>query len=243
MSDNKDIVICCLACIGIPLAIILLIVNQKSFFIALIVGIIIYGVVKYQEKKRLEREQAEQEEIRTKKEKIRKEVEKKQRESEAEQRAKGLVKFENKWGTPEQVKKWKEIEVGLNNNFADLSPYEFEEFIAKLFRKMGYSARKTVSTGDFGADVIAKKEDETIIIEVKKYSIEHNITPKEVQRTLGAMWKHKADKAVFVTTSDFTVRAREVEKEGPIELWNKKIFQKMVRKYFIELETEKKNET
>ncbi|MBL7100949.1 MAG: restriction endonuclease [Nanoarchaeota archaeon] len=156
---------------------------------------------------------------------------------EKEQKAKGFVEYGGKWGTPKQVKRWKEIDIGLSNNFADLSPYKFEEFIAKLFRKMGYDAKKTVSTGDYGADIIAKKGDETIIIEVKKYSKGNNITPKEVQRTLGAMWKHKAEKAIFITTSDFSVRAKEVEKEGPIELWDKKTLHKMVRKYFIEMET------
>ncbi len=159
---------------------------------------------------------------------------------EKKQRAKGLVKYDNMWGTPKQVKKWKEIGIGLNNNFADLSPYEFEEFVAGLFQKMGYSARKTPNTGDFGADVIATKKGETVLIEVKKYAEGNNVTPKEVQRTLGAIWKYKADKAVFVTTSDFTVRAREVESEGPIELWNKRILHQMVRKYFIETESENK---
>ena len=146
----------------------------------------------------------------------------------------GLVKYRGKWGTPEEVKRWKEVDVGLSNNFAHLSPYQFEEFIVKLFQKMGYQARKTPNVGDFGADIIATKGEETILIEVKKYSEGHNVTPKEVQRTLGAMWKYKADKAVFITTSDFTVRAKELEKDAPIELWNKRILHKIVRKYFIE---------
>ncbi len=148
----------------------------------------------------------------------------------------GLVKFvdslrNEKWGTSKQVKRWEEIDIGLNNNFADLSPYQFEEFIAKLFVEMGYDAKKTPSTGDFGADVIAKRGDETVLIEVKKYAEGNNVTPKEVQRTLGSLWKHKADKAVFITTSDFTVRAKEIEKEAPIELWNKKILHQMVRRF------------
>jgi len=150
------------------------------------------------------------------------------------QQAKGLVYFKGKWGTPKQVKKWKKIYTYLSNNFANLNPYQFEEFIAKLFRKMGYSARKTPNTGDYGADVIAKKDDETILIQVKKYNEGNNVTPKEVQRTLGALWKYKANKAVFITTSSFTVRAKEIEKEAPIELWDKKILHKMVKKYFIE---------
>jgi len=165
---------------------------------------------------------------------LKKEVEEQKREFERQQRAKGLVKYNDKWGTPQQVERWKEIEIGLSNNFASLTPYQFEEFIAELFRRMDYDAKKTRSTGDFGADVIAKKEDEIVLIEVKRYAAGNNVTPKEVRGTVGALWKYKADKAVFITTSDFTVRAREVEKEAPIELWNKKVLHQMIRKYFID---------
>jgi len=155
---------------------------------------------------------------------------------EKQQRAKGLVKYRGRWAKPEQVKKWKEIEIGLSNNFANLSPYQFENFIAKLFQKMGYTTGVTSKTGDFGADILAKLGDKKVLIEVKKYSKGNLVTPKEVQRTLGALWKHKADKAVFITTSDFTVRAKGLEKEAPIELWDKEILHKMVRKHFIEEE-------
>lgn len=75
---------------------------------------------------------------------------------EAKQVAKGLVKFNGKWGTPEQVEKWKEIETGIDKNFSHLSHFEFENFIGKLFEKMGYETTVTRKTGDFGIDVIAK---------------------------------------------------------------------------------------
>jgi len=152
------------------------------------------------------------------------------------QLSKGLVEYKGRWISLEKAKKLKEIEIGLANNFANLTPFGFEGFIGKLFRKMGYSTYETSKTGDYGADIIARRGDEKVLIEVKKYSEGNLVTPKQVQRTLGALWKHKCDKAVFVTTSDFTVRARELETGAPIELWNKGILREMVRKYFIDLE-------
>ncbi|MBU2617249.1 MAG: restriction endonuclease [Euryarchaeota archaeon] len=159
--------------------------------------------------------------------------EQKRRAFERRQKAKGLIKYKGKWGTPEQVREWKEIEIGLANNFVNLTSSQFERFTARLFQKMGYTAQITPGTGDFGADIIAKKKDETVLIEVKKYSEGNNVAPRDVQRTLGALWKHKADKAVFITTSDFTIRAREIEKEAPIELWNKRILHEMIKEYFM----------
>ena len=157
---------------------------------------------------------------------------------EREQRAKGLVEFKDKWGTPEQVKRWREIDIGLENNFADYSPYEFEEFIAKLFRKMGYTAETTSRVKDFGADIIAKKDDETVAIQVKKNAVGNNVGAPVIQQTLGSMWRFKAGKSIVITTSDFTVQAEEQAKGAPVELWNRKILERMVRKYFIDIEAE-----
>ncbi len=68
---------------------------------------------------------------------------------------------------PSEAQEIKESEIGLSNNFSNLDPYEFEEFIAKLFRAMGYEAHKTTSTGDFGADVIAKKVKRKLLFRLK----------------------------------------------------------------------------
>ena len=148
------------------------------------------------------------------------------------------MKFKDKWGMPEQVKRWREIDIGLENNFADYSPYEFEEFIAKLFRKMGYTVETTSKSKDFGTDVIAKRGGETISIQVKKNAIGNNVGAQVVQQTLGSMWKFKANKSIIITTSDFTVQAEEQAKGAPVELWNRKVLEKTVRKYFIEIETQ-----
>jgi restriction endonuclease Mrr len=110
-----------------------------------------------------------------------------------------------------------------------LSPTDLEILVQKLFEKMGYTAKHIGQTGDYGVDVIAEKDGEKVIIQVKKYT--SLVTPEEVQRTLGALHHYKADKAVLVTTSGFTTRAKALEQTGPIELWNKKIFQEMLDKY------------
>lgn len=158
---------------------------------------------------------------------------------EKEQRKKGLIKFidsigKERWGTPEQVQEWKAIDIGLSNNFADYTPYKFEEFIAELFMRMGYHAHTTPYSKDYGVDVLAQMGENTIAIQVKKYARGNNVGAKEVQQTLGAMWKVKAEQAIIVTTSGFTVYAREQAKGAPIELWGKTKLHEMVRKYFIE---------
>jgi len=157
-------------------------------------------------------------------------------EFERTQKEKGLVKFvrgdgKEKWGTHEQVKEWKELDIGLSNNFAEYTPREFEKFVCDLFRKMGYNVELTPASGDYGIDVVAKTPGNTVAIQVKKYADGNMVGASVVQQTLGAMWKVKADQSIIITTSGFTVYAQEQAREAPIKLWDQKTLQEIVRKY------------
>ena len=156
---------------------------------------------------------------------------------------KGLQKFVDRhghehWGTMQQVTEWERIDTALRNNFADYSPREFEKFIARLFKKMGYEVRLGPYVGDYGVDIIAQKDDRRILIQVKKYARGHLVGNREVRDALGAIWG-KADKAIIITTSDFTEQAYEQAKDAPIELWNHRTLENFVGKYFIGATKEK----
>lgn len=60
-----------------------------------------------------------------------------------------------------------------------------------------------------------------------------NVGAQAVQQTLGSIWKYRADKAVIVTTTDFTQQAREQAKGAPIELWDVKTLRKVMEKQFL----------
>jgi len=202
-----------------------------------LIGLLIYSAKREEAKKAREREKF----IRLIKYSAKREEAKKAREREDFERAqkeKGLVKFvshngEERWGEPEQVKRWKELDIGLSNNFADYTPREFEKFVCELFRKMGYNAESTPSTGDYGVDVVAQKDGNTVAIQVKKYKEGNNVGAQTIQQTLGAMWKVKADQSILITTSGFTVYAQEQAREAPIELWDKRTLHEIVRKYMM----------
>lgn len=158
-------------------------------------------------------------------------------------RENGYVEHEGEWVTEEELNEIKkreerekklELETGLHDDFRTYDPYEFEEFVAKLFRNMEYEAHTTSSSGDFGIDVVAENGEEKVVIQVKKFSPGNVISLQPVQRTLGAIPFFEADRAIFITTSSFTRSAREVEIKGNIELWNGTVFKKKVREYMIE---------
>ena len=159
---------------------------------------------------------------------------------ERKQKAKGLVKFtedsgKEMWGTPTQVKKWKEIDIDLNNNFVNLNGYQFEEFIAKLFKKMGYKVTITPKSRDYGIDVIAEDKEDIIAIQCKKLKAGSNVSNRDIQRARGSMDFYDANKCIIITNQDFTIQAKEqARRTKNTEIWNKHILHQMVRRYFID---------
>ena len=136
-----------------------------------------------------------------------------------------------------KIKKTRKNEIGalLSHNFYNFTPFEFEEFIGQLFKRMGYNVDVTRKTMDYGIDVLAKKEDHTVAIQVKQYAQGNNVGARDVQQILGAMWKVKANQAIIITTSGFTIQAREQAKDAPVELWGYKVLNDMVKKYFVNM--------
>lgn len=135
-------------------------------------------------------------------------------------RASGLKSYKDIWADKDKIKDLKKAKMGANNNFQNLSPYEFEQFVAKLFRAKGYSARVTSKTGDAGIDVIARNNGEKIAIQAKRHKRSNNVGSPTVQKTLGSLHEINADKAIVVTSSDFTKPAKKRARNAPIELWD-----------------------
>lgn len=95
----------------------------------------------------------------------------------------------------------------------DISPREFEELVAELFRQQGFDVELTPATRDGGCDIIASKTMGSLpfmlIIECKKYSLQNPVGVSLVRSLLGVQSDRKANKAVLVTSSRFTKSAKE----------------------------------
>jgi len=95
----------------------------------------------------------------------------------------------------------------------------FEEFIAKLFTKMGYTTTITKQTGDQGIDVIAKKGNTSIGIQTKCYA--GSVGNTAVQEAVGGKAFHKVDKVMVVTNNEFTQSAKELAQVNSVILWDR----------------------
>jgi Holliday junction resolvase-like predicted endonuclease len=152
------------------------------------------------------------------------------------QREKGLELFEGRWVNRLDIPRLKEIRLGLSNNFSTMSGFEFEYFVSRLLQEMGYTTEVTKKTGDYGIDIIAKKDKKIVAVQCKRYAETNPVGNQDVQKCLGSMHKIKAKQSIFVTTSYFTKQALIQAEKAPIELWDKDTFHNYVKKYLLSLD-------
>ncbi len=100
-----------------------------------------------------------------------------------------------------------------------MSPFDFEQFVADLFKKMGYNSYKTKNSGDQGVDVIAEKVGEKIAIQVKHF-FQNSVGNKAIQEVVTGRKFYKAQKCMVITNSTFTKAARELAKANDVTLWD-----------------------
>ena len=123
---------------------------------------------------------------------------------------------------PEEKKIISSLELGTDNLLRAIAqnpelvrkidPREFEEVIASIFSRQGFSVELTKKTRDGGRDVIAIRSDLGIrskfIIECKRYSATNPITVELVRNLYGVQMQEGANKSILATTSYFTRDAR-----------------------------------
>ena len=101
-----------------------------------------------------------------------------------------------------------------------LTPFQFEDWVARFLNLNGFTATTTKRSGDFGADVIAYRGDLKIVVSCKKYV--GNLGVKCVQEIIGAMDYYEAHKGwVFSTCPHFSRQAYELAQSRGVKLFTK----------------------
>ena len=99
-----------------------------------------------------------------------------------------------------------------------MKPDEFEDFIADLYRRLGYSTHRVGGPYDGGIDVTAKKDGVIHYIQCKKF-ITSKVTLRDIRDFYGAMANNLAGgRGIFITTNIFTTEAINFVRDKPIEI-------------------------
>ena len=106
-----------------------------------------------------------------------------------------------------------------------ISPREFEEIIAEIFRQQGFEVELTKRTRDGGKDVIAVHRnsmgiDTRYFIECKRYAPDNKVGVGIVRALYGVhSGMSGANKSIIATTSSFTSEAIRFANEGLRSKW------------------------
>ena len=112
------------------------------------------------------------------------------------------------WRTDQELLQW----------LRGLKPYEFEEYVAILFTRLGYKADAVGKSHDGGVDVIATKNSVTNYIQCKKFTT-NKVPVSAIRDFYGALANKLANgKGYFITTNTFTLEAEKFAEDKPIEL-------------------------
>lgn len=105
--------------------------------------------------------------------------------------------------------------------FEKMTGIEFEKFVGSCFENKGYKVKVTKATGDQGVDLILEDEKGVLTaVQVKRYS--GSVGNKAVQEVVASMKFYDCDKAMIVTTGEFTKSAFELASKNGVQLVGKK---------------------
>jgi restriction system protein len=86
-----------------------------------------------------------------------------------------------------------------------MSGTDFEEFVAAQLRFAGYGVTPTASTGDYGVDLIAKKDGVRMAVQCKRLTKPVGVAA--VQQVVSGALHHGCNRTVVVTNQTFTKAA------------------------------------
>lgn len=93
---------------------------------------------------------------------------------------------------------------------------EFVEYVAQLYKRLGYFIDLLKSKEDLGCDLIARKKRDVICI--KCISGEEEVDLLPLQEVYGSLNLYRANKGMIVTTGTYTERAKQFARGNKLEL-------------------------
>jgi len=103
-----------------------------------------------------------------------------------------------------------------------MDPYEFEHFVADLWKRMGWETTVSTASADKGVDITARKSrpyEQLLLIQAKRYGPNTTVGSPDVQQY--ASLRHQfenVDKVLIVTTNGYSRQAREIAEDLNVKL-------------------------
>jgi len=116
------------------------------------------------------------------------------------------------------------------SSLEDMSGLEFEKYTAEILKANGFEdVQVTQASRDYGADIIAYKDEIKYAIQCKKYNSSVGI--QSVQEVLGSKTMNDCHVAVVLTNNNFTTSARALASKNNVLLWDGNKLNELIHNY------------
>ncbi|NDI37228.1 restriction endonuclease [Chengkuizengella sediminis] len=106
--------------------------------------------------------------------------------------------------------------------------HQFEHYLSHLFKSQGYSVQVTSASGDYGADLVLKKDNRKIVVQAKRYS--KNIGIEAIQQVHSSMNYYQATEAWVISNRFYTKAAMNLAKANQVRLFTRQELIDMILK-------------
>lgn len=113
------------------------------------------------------------------------------------------------------------LKASIPQRFQNVTPFDFEDFIAVLLKEGGYDVEQTDYTGDFGADMIIEEDDGTrTVVQVKRFAETASVGVHDLNQVVASQKYYDAEQAMVIATCGFTKSAEKMAESAEVELWD-----------------------
>ncbi|MGQ3480881.1 restriction endonuclease [Paenibacillus sp. TY11] len=107
---------------------------------------------------------------------------------------------------------------------------EFELYLQRLLSALGYKdIYKTTSSRDFGADLVfTDREGVRVVIQAKRYGVQHPVGLGAVQEIYTSMRYYAADKSVVITSGRYTESCKTLAAVNGVKLLDRNDLMDMI---------------
>lgn len=113
-----------------------------------------------------------------------------------------------------------------------LKGHDFEHFVGELLTTRGFDQVKiTQASGDYGVDILARKDGKHYAIQAKRYS--SNVDRKAISDSVAGLGFYKCQVAMVVTNSHFTKSAKIYANELGCKLVDRDVLKQWLEEYHL----------
>ena len=119
-----------------------------------------------------------------------------------------------------------------------LSGEEFEILLKDIFERLGYDVCLTKKSHDYGADLIAVKKKNKLLVQAKCYS--KVVGVKAIQEIVASRKHYDASEVIVATNNYFSKDAMVLADENSVKLLDRDALFELIKKFDIHVETKNK---